>query len=184
MSRLTFKEWSSQEFNQWLDKHPDKTLMSRIRYFDMSDLHKGYFNKTVKDTFLVAIEGKDIIGIASLTEPDIDKNDVWIRGVAVDSERRKQGIGRKLLLQAIAFAQKRNKVASLSTYTYFGKKFLAPIVEDIRKKHPNWKIQESDCIAHGVVDRDVEDARKTNLVDVHIQRYIEESKRLGRNLDI
>jgi GNAT superfamily N-acetyltransferase len=119
-------EWQHAE---WGHFRPGDTLEKRTARL------WGYASSDRIPLTVVALEGNEVLGSASLIEHDMETRmelTPWLAGVFVGPEFRRRGIGAQLVRRIIAEAE-RLKVPLLYLYTVHSEKFYAAL---------GWKFQE------------------------------------------
>ena len=115
---LTLAEWQHAE---WGHLRPGDTLEKRMVRL------RGFANGDQIPLTVVALEGDEVLGSASLIEHDMETRmelTPWLAGVFVGEPYRRRGIGAELVRRIMAEAG-RLKVPVLYLYTVHSEKFYA-----------------------------------------------------------
>ena len=115
---LTLAEWQHAE---WGHLRPGDTLEKRMTRL------RGFSKSNQIPLTVVALEGNEVLGSASLIEHDMETRmelTPWLAGVFVGEPYRRRGIGAELVRRIMAEAG-RLKVPVLYLYTVHSEKFYA-----------------------------------------------------------
>jgi GNAT superfamily N-acetyltransferase len=188
---ITYKVFKKQEAQEFLNKHRSlhynpivdlfqehktqepriKDLHERLRYVDRTELWNTHFATQDPMTYHVAIQGKLIVGWASLRESPYQKDTLWLQGLSVDPEYRNKGIAKQLVTTIAKQAVTEKQTIEVSGYTYMGNKFLKPVIDSIFKRVPSLKYTESTNSPKDVCENDVIEADIMGYTDPEIESY-------------
>lgn len=91
-------------------------------------------------TFIVAIQGKEIIGICELEENPYDRKEIWMKSISTKKEFRNKGIATKLLERTVKYLKGKNKILIRSETSDDGQKYTKDkFTEMLNKNKINWK---------------------------------------------
>lgn len=165
---ITLKVQSSAQLQQELTKHPDKTIQGRLHYFRLEDLYSRFTDAAIH--WHTLREGKRIVGVAKVAPSPTETDTLWLNFLSVDPKYRNQGLGARLTRSVLRQAQGANKILSISSYSFYGRKFLAPTIAKEAKKIKGVRWKESDSMDFGIHEKDLAEALLMGYTCAEIER--------------
>ena len=165
---------SREQLLQLLEKHPDTSLSrmpgSRIRYLQLEDVYSNHpfgLDKDCVPYYHVILDDRRrrLLGCAAMQTNPYNKSMVWCQSVSVDPEHRNRGMGRALVGAMLAKAASDRQLLELSRLSYFGRKFLLPLVEQEAKRFSSLKWCSSGMPDMAISSKDIEEARRMKYWD-------------------
>lgn len=131
-------------------------LFDRIRYFTSEDFNFHHEN-SIAWYHLMRAQNKQIIGMLKLEQNPHDAKEVWLNFVSVDVNYRNQGIAKQLLASGFNHVHQLNKNLQVSSYTYFGGKYIRREIAKLKQKYPDMHVAENEYFEKRPNERDKQD---------------------------
>jgi len=146
-------------------------LHERLRYIDRTELWNTHFSTPDPMRYHVALDKNLIVGWASLRESPYQENTLWLQGLAVDPNYRKQGISKQLVTSIAKQAVFEKQTVEVSGFTYLGELFLKPVIESTFSKIPQMSYTMSSQRPRSVCEADVKEAETMGFTSPEIDDY-------------